>query len=50
MKLGFAGLQLSLLALFVLLVVGENSPFSLLSLLLIALGTILVGYEVFDWF
>jgi hypothetical protein len=50
MKLGFAGVQLSLLALFLVLVAGPNSSLSLLAIPLIALGTILVGYEVFDRF
>lgn len=50
MKLGFAGLQLTLLAVFIVVFSGPNSLLPLLAYLLVPLGTILVGYEVFDWY
>lgn len=46
MKAGLAGIQLSIVGLFLTNWVGDNSPVPLFGMLLLIAGTALVGYQV----
>jgi hypothetical protein len=48
MKAGLAGIQMSIIGLFLTNWVGDNSPLPLVGMLLLVTGTALVGYHIIE--